>query len=72
MTEAMGSVVLDADGEPMENNLMSHKRKGQLTVAKEWRKHLRKFWRRDFWRRERFGERQLIRAESEPFAGDEL
>lgn len=32
---------------------MSHKRKGQLTVSTEWAKHLRKFWKRRFWKTER-------------------
>lgn len=32
---------------------MSHKRKGQLAVSTEWAKHLRKFWKRKFWKTER-------------------
>ena len=32
---------------------MSHKRKGQLTVATEQAKHLRKFLKRQFWKAER-------------------
>lgn len=42
---------------------MSHKRKGQLTVAKEWAKHLRKFLRRQFWKGERRAGQKLIRKE---------
>ena len=42
---------------------MSHKRKGQLTVTKEWAKHLRKFWRRQFWKGERHAEKKLVRKE---------
>jgi len=32
---------------------MSHKRKGQLTVSGEWKKHLRKFLKKQFWKAER-------------------
>jgi hypothetical protein len=32
---------------------MSNKRKGQLTVSKEWAKHLRSFWKKQFWKGER-------------------
>ena len=42
---------------------MSHKRKGQLTVSPEWAKHLRKFFRRQFWKGERSAGRKLIRKE---------
>jgi len=42
---------------------MSHKRKGQLTVATEWAKHLRKFLHRQFWKRERKAGQKLIRKE---------
>jgi hypothetical protein len=44
---------------------MSHKRKGQLTVTKEWARHLRKFWRRQFWKGERNAGRKLIQKEVE-------
>jgi len=37
---------------------MSHKRKGQLTVSKEWAKHLRKFWKGD-----RKAEKKIIKNE---------
>ncbi len=43
---------------------MSHKRKGQLTVSKEWAKHLRKFWRRKFWKGERNAGKRLIKNEA--------
>lgn len=42
---------------------MAHKRKGQLTVSGEWAKHLRKSFRRQFWKRERKAEKDLIRKE---------
>jgi hypothetical protein len=42
---------------------MSHKRKGQLTVSGEWAKHLRKYFRRKFWKKERKAVKKLIRAE---------
>ncbi len=40
---------------------MSHKRKGQLTVSKEWAKYLRKFWRKQFWKGERIESKKYIR-----------
>jgi hypothetical protein len=42
---------------------MSHKRKGQLTTASEWARHLRKFLRRQFWKGERNAEKTLIKQE---------
>ncbi len=42
---------------------MSKKKKGQLTVAKEWAKHLRKFLRRKFWKGERTAGHKLIKKE---------
>jgi len=42
---------------------MSHKRKGQLTVATEWAKHLRKFLRKQFWKGERRASQKAIRKE---------
>ena len=46
---------------------MAHKRKGQLTVstawAGHWAKHLRKFWRRQFWKGERKAGKKLIQKE---------
>ena len=41
---------------------MSYKRKGQLTTSPEWRKHLRKYMRKHFWRRERLAEKKLIQS----------
>ena len=43
---------------------MSHKRKGQLTVSGEWAKHLRKFWRKQFWKGERAAGKAIIRIET--------
>jgi hypothetical protein len=40
---------------------MSNKRKGQLTVSKEWAKHLRKFWKSQFWKGERTESKKIIR-----------
>lgn len=40
--------------------IMAHKRKGQLTVTGEWAKHLRKFWRRQFWKGERTAGKKKI------------
>jgi hypothetical protein len=42
---------------------MSHKRKEQLTVSGEWKKHLRKFFKKEFWKKERKAGKQLIRKE---------
>jgi hypothetical protein len=42
---------------------MSSKKKGQLTVASEWAKHLRKFLRRKFWKGERKAAQELIEQE---------
>ncbi len=39
---------------------MAHRRKGQLTVSGEWAKHLRKYWRRQFWKKERAAAKKLI------------
>jgi hypothetical protein len=44
---------------------MAHKRKGQLTITKEWARHLRKFWRRQFWKGERNAVKMVIRRELE-------
>lgn len=32
---------------------MAHKKQGNLTVSGEWAKHLRKYLKRVFWKRER-------------------
>ncbi|MGJ8745374.1 SMI1/KNR4 family protein [Polaribacter sp.] len=42
---------------------MSNKKKGQLTAASEWAKHLRKFGKRFFWKKERFAEKTMIKNE---------
>ena len=42
---------------------MSHKRKGQLTVATEWAKHLRKYLRKQFWKKERKAGKRVIKKE---------
>lgn len=42
---------------------MAHKRKGQLTVTREWAKHLGKYLRRQFWKKERKTGKTLIRKE---------
>ena len=39
---------------------MTQKRKGQLTTSPEWAKHLRKFLKRHFWKRERFAQKKEI------------
>jgi hypothetical protein len=47
---------------------MSHKRKGQLTTSGEWARHLRPFYRKVFWKRERQAEQAYIVAESAELA----
>jgi len=42
---------------------ISHKRKGQLTVTKEWVKHLRKISAKQFWRGERRAGKESLRKE---------
>ncbi len=42
---------------------MSNKKKGQLTADSEWRKHLRKFGKRFFWKSERLAEKKMIDSE---------
>jgi hypothetical protein len=42
---------------------MSNKRKGQLTVDTEWRKHLRKIGKRFFWKKERLAQKKMISKE---------
>ena len=42
---------------------MSHKQKGLLTVSKEWKKHLRKYWKNRFWRQERRAGKRKINQE---------
>ena len=42
---------------------MSTKKKGILSTDTEWRKHLRKFGKRFFWKSERKAEKKHIRKE---------
>jgi hypothetical protein len=42
---------------------MAHKRKGQLALSGEWAKHLRLFWKRQFWKKERFAGTKIIKRE---------
>lgn len=37
-------------------------KKGYLTTPPQWWKHLRPFWRRVFWKRERAAARRLVRV----------
>lgn len=41
---------------------MSNKRKGHITVSREWAKHLRKYFKREFWKGERFAQKRLIKS----------
>jgi len=42
---------------------MSTKKKGILTADGEWRKHLRKFGKRFFWKKERKAAHQQVKKE---------
>ncbi len=42
---------------------MANKKNGQLTVSKEWAKHLRKVLRRVFWKKERKAGQKLSQKE---------
>lgn len=42
---------------------MSHKKKGQLTESPERIKHLRKFLKKLFWKKERFAEKKASKKE---------
>ena len=42
---------------------MATKKKGQLTTVTEWAKHLRKNYKRIFWKAERQAEKTEIREE---------
>lgn len=48
---------------------MAHKRKGQLTVSDEWAKHLRKFFRKKFWKGERKAGKKMILQERQKRVG---
>ncbi len=43
---------------------MTTKKQGMVTVSGEWRKHLRKWLKRAFWRRERKAVKHMLRRES--------
>jgi len=43
---------------------MATKKKGQLTTVTEWAKHLRKDYKRIFWKSERQAEKSEIRKEA--------
>jgi hypothetical protein len=45
--------------------IMTHKRQGQLTLYREWWKHLRKAGHRRFWKCERLAEKEDIKAQLE-------
>ena len=32
---------------------MAHKQKGQLAASEQWWKHLRRYWKRKYWKAER-------------------
>lgn len=49
---------------------MATKKKGILTRAKEWWKHLRKYNKRAFWKGERRAVRRDIRHQCEPQRAD--
>jgi len=38
---------------------MANKRKGQLVVTTEWAKHLRKWGKREFWKKHRQEEKKI-------------
>ena len=40
---------------------MSHKKKGQLTTDGYWAKHLKKFGKRFFWKKERAAEKKHLK-----------
>ena len=40
---------------------MAHKQKGQLTTSSEWAKHLRKYLKKKFWRKERKTGKQSLK-----------
>lgn len=42
---------------------MATKRKGILTTAREWWKHLRPYNKRDFWKRERRAASRAVKRE---------
>lgn len=50
---------------------MAHKRGGQLTVSGEWARHLRPYFRRIFWKKERVAENAMLRSEISEIPGFE-
>jgi len=42
---------------------MANKKKGQLTTTSEWAKHLRKYLKRKFWKKERQAGKKIIEKE---------
>ena len=48
---------------------MAYKRKGLLTVSKEWAKHLKKGGKRDFWKRERKTIKREIKKDDSSLLG---
>jgi hypothetical protein len=44
---------------------MASKNKGSLTVSGEWAKHLRKFWKRKFWKAERSAARIMVKKQKD-------
>lgn len=43
---------------------MATKKKGLLTVSGEWARHLRKPWKRIFWKKERATAKKMIKTET--------
>ena len=43
---------------------MANVKKGQLTPPPQWRKHLREFWKRVFWKLERLEAKRTARVEA--------
>jgi hypothetical protein len=44
---------------------MANVRKGQLAPAPEWAKHLKKWGKRLFWKRNRKAEQRLVKSDKE-------
>lgn len=40
--------------------LMANKRKGQTVHASQWWRHLRPYWRQEFWGRQRVDDKRLV------------
>ena len=50
---------------------MSNKRKGQTAICRQWARHLRPFWKRQFWGRQRRDDDQMSK-ESDSESADPL